>query len=460
MATPPSTPLLPSDSQFDEQYASLSPAKRKLVDQVRPDLRQACADWLSNPPSPVAHRSRDSQSTVSDGSDEQKAPGPRRDSEEDEHIEDVGEAPKNAKEKEGKWQYHGKRGHLTYKGWIAFLKIKAMLENHRELEGWSFVHENGHKKGIDYQHTHVAFNFKTAINTKKCTAFDIDGVHPHFKAIQNAGQWNNVVRYHQKEPVKLEQHGCDQVSDDEHERFVLWIKKDHPTWRQVMDNKDFFKLVARHGKWCKEQWQVNKPVPESDFDIEQARPWQVKECALAGLCPWSSTDANNLVKPHTAAKAETWAYWGSRLIKWFWGPGGVGKSIFAIWLARDCGYVYLNHGKFNDLSYVVAQADDPKGIVFDLGKSFNATPANLQELFTNIENLKNGYFVSSKYESRTVTLSRYLPCYVFANFPPPLDGSVVSKDRVQYSTFEIDEEGKCAALDDFYDCLDIHAPEN
>jgi hypothetical protein len=87
--------------------------------------------------------------------------------------------------------------HLTYRSFISKDKILNMVQHATSipLDGWSICHEDTTETGPDgvtrvgYQHTHVAFMFKSRLNVKGARAFDIwvfddnglvvDIIHPH-----------------------------------------------------------------------------------------------------------------------------------------------------------------------------------------------------------------------------------------------------------------------------------------
>lgn len=115
-----------------------------------------------------------------------------------------------------------------------------------------------------------------------------------------------------------------------------------------------------------------------------------------------------------------------RKIYWFWeNTGGVGKTVFCKYLVHLHGALVLS-GKAADMKYGIIKFIEkhfcyPEIIVFDIPRS------NLEFLsYTGLEEVKNGLFFSSKYESDMVIgNSPHVIC--FANEKPELDK--VSKDR-------------------------------
>lgn len=115
-----------------------------------------------------------------------------------------------------------------------------------------------------------------------------------------------------------------------------------------------------------------------------------------------------------------------RSINWYWEPiGGVGKSIFCKYLAAKHNAIVLG-GKAADMKYGIVKyiekhGDYPETIVIDVPR----TSQNFLS-YGGIEQIKNGMFFSTKYESDMV-LGNCPHLIVFANFEPDLDK--MSKDR-------------------------------
>jgi len=111
----------------------------------------------------------------------------------------------------------------------------------------------------------------------------------------------------------------------------------------------------------------------------------------------------------------------SRKIYWYWESiGNAGKTSFAIYLAHKYGAICLE-GKKNDILYCAAENDAPI-YIYDIPRSHNANFIS----YESIEKIKNGFYMSSKYESKCII--RPKPhVFVFANEPP--DTSKLSGDR-------------------------------
>lgn len=117
-----------------------------------------------------------------------------------------------------------------------------------------------------------------------------------------------------------------------------------------------------------------------------------------------------------------------RPIFWWWSVSGCrGKSDFARWLVQNGALICA--GKAADMKYSIVKHHEKTGeypwaVVFDVPRS------SAQYLsYTGIEEIKNGVFSSSKYESAPVEMP-YCHVFVLANFPPVLDrDDVMSVDR-------------------------------
>lgn len=115
-----------------------------------------------------------------------------------------------------------------------------------------------------------------------------------------------------------------------------------------------------------------------------------------------------------------------RSIYWYWEKtGGIGKTVFCKYLAYWYGALVLSGKaadmKFGILKYIEKNGSYPNIIIFDCPRS------NLDYLsYTGIEEVKNGIFFSSKYESDMV-IGNCPHVIVFANEAPLLDK--LSKDR-------------------------------
>lgn len=113
-----------------------------------------------------------------------------------------------------------------------------------------------------------------------------------------------------------------------------------------------------------------------------------------------------------------------RTIYWFHEPyGNVGKSAFAKHAVLTYNYKYVS-GKATDIKYAISAAlesGDPRGIIWDVPRS-----AEGHISYGSMEDLKNGLFFSSKFESKQCVCPP-MHIIVFANHEP--NRSKMSADR-------------------------------
>jgi len=121
-----------------------------------------------------------------------------------------------------------------------------------------------------------------------------------------------------------------------------------------------------------------------------------------------------------------------RAVMWYWEEqGNKGKSFMARYLATMHGALILEAGRKVDLAHIIVTTIPmPRIVIFDLSRT--AAPSDdgksspVDVVYALMESLKNGYIVSTKYESKG--LSFPVPhVLVFANFHP--DESKMSFDR-------------------------------
>lgn len=111
-----------------------------------------------------------------------------------------------------------------------------------------------------------------------------------------------------------------------------------------------------------------------------------------------------------------------RTINWIWEPSGNrGKSALVRYLCIHHDAMLIS-GKGADVKYMIAQCKEPPDIIlYDIPRT-----ARGYINYTALEEIKNGVFCSSKYESKMVIMnSPHVFC--FANFVPELDA--MSEDR-------------------------------
>jgi len=174
-----------------------------------------------------------------------------------------------------------------------------------------------------------------------------------------------------------------------------------PHWEKCKGNKE------QNVAYCKKQgtFHTNMKVPKPLF-CPEIYGWQLEAASLISSEPDPS----------------------DRTIHWWWEPyGGVGKSDLVRWLVIKKNAIVCA-GKAADMKHmIVAHTEQNNGvwpelIVFDVPRSQEGYLS-----YTGIEEIKNGIFASSKYESSMFKMNRP-HVMVFANFEPT-PGRDMSADR-------------------------------
>lgn len=110
-----------------------------------------------------------------------------------------------------------------------------------------------------------------------------------------------------------------------------------------------------------------------------------------------------------------------RKVHWIYDEyGNSGKSYMAKYLQLTRDTYYITGGKQNDILYGYEGQDL---VIIDLARTY---ADNLEHIYTIIENLKNGQYLSTKYETKQ-KLFEIPYIIVMANFKP--DKTKLSKDR-------------------------------
>lgn len=110
-----------------------------------------------------------------------------------------------------------------------------------------------------------------------------------------------------------------------------------------------------------------------------------------------------------------------REVNWIYDEdGNTGKSYLSKYIQLTRSTYYITGGKQNDILYGY---DGEQNVIIDLARTY---ADNIEHIYTIIENLKNGQYLSTKYETRQKLFD--IPhIIVMANFKP--DRTKLSKDR-------------------------------
>ncbi len=136
-----------------------------------------------------------------------------------------------------------------------------------------------------------------------------------------------------------------------------------------------------------------------------------------GLYGWQLEARDRLDKPAD-----------NRTIDWWWSDqGSMGKSSFVRWVVTNRNAIVCS-GKASDMKHMIVKYkekndDYPEIVIFDVPRSSAKYLS-----YTGIEEIKNGVFASSKYETDMIVMP-YPHVVVLANFPPDMDNIDMSSDR-------------------------------
>lgn len=180
-------------------------------------------------------------------------------------------------------------------------------------------------------------------------------------------------------------------------------------WQELCET--YFSECARYGKFFQTILGEKKQTTalealKQELQNSQLRPWQ-QELKLK-------------VEQEPDRRQILW-YWDSK--------GNTGKSWMAKYLMAFSNALILESGRKMDLAYIFQNHLNPV-VIFDLARTTAPDPearsSPLDVIYSLMENLKNGYLISTKYESKRV-LFNVPHVIVFANYEP--DYSKMSGDR-------------------------------
>ena len=168
-----------------------------------------------------------------------------------------------------------------------------------------------------------------------------------------------------------------------------------------------FKIKAIHWEKCKGTKEDNIKYCSKDgkYEYFNFRPLKL----ITNLYPYQS-EIIDIIKKEP----------DERTIHWFWDKkGNIGKTSFTKYLMYHYNAVLLE-GKKNDILYV-ASLNDSNIYIYDIERSLEGFVS-----YGAIEKIKNGCYMSSKYES-SVILRNCPHVIIFSNFEPEIDK--LSADR-------------------------------
>lgn len=137
---------------------------------------------------------------------------------------------------------------------------------------------------------------------------------------------------------------------------------------------------------------------------------------ITNLRPWQVQLKEELLSPDAHARKIIWIYDKA---------GGLGKSSFAKYMGYHHDIPKLTFADARSLLYLVAKFANKPAYMFDLSRTKPAS-VSMSEIYQALEDVKNGHFVSSKYESEIVIMQTP-NIVVFSNSLP--DFKALSADK-------------------------------
>lgn len=176
--------------------------------------------------------------------------------------------------------------------------------------------------------------------------------------------------------------------------------------------------TSKHGQEALEEYAMKE-------ETRILGPWSKRPIYLGQDLP-SGADGAGLLAWQKAVWSVLSRSPDDRTLYWVWCKRGAsGKTKFAKWLSYYHGALRLAYAPTRDMVNLVYKAGPRKIYVFDLSR---ARPTSLGEgeLYSALEDIKNGHIMNSKYETAEMMFE---PPHVlvFANMPP--DVSQCSMDR-------------------------------
>lgn len=198
--------------------------------------------------------------------------------------------------------------------------------------------------------------------------------------------------------------------------------------------------IVKSAKYCmKEETRVNDGYQWSKINSASILK-TMKDNGTMELEQMSVLIADDCANPMDGL---TWHQWQTdlwntlesepdkRTIHWYYdSTGGTGKTTFAKYLMLERDDTILCTGSTRDSKYIVAQwmlanecKRSPKVIIYDIARCQDSEMVSYQ----TIEDMKNGLFLSTKYECKTVIYN--CPHLIVFSNQEPRQGKL-SKDRI------------------------------
>lgn len=303
-----------------------------------------------------------------------------------------------------KFRFRNKFLMLTYKTHLEIEKlIKVITTKSKKNIKCKIAHESG-DQNHNYLHTHILIQFITdrRIDIKNERRFDIDGIHPHWKAIKTEEHYKRVFEYLDKENcVYSELEGDEYPENTGFSSDLINKIQAHRSFYDVVCDIEITYEISNKMRWARTVFDA-RPKPNLTADLK--------------LNKFQETTINLINKQN------------DREILWVYDEkGGAGKSVLTNYLIDNDDAFFCNGGKLSDIAHAY---NYEKIVIFDLPRcNEDFTPYKAMESF------KDGRLFSPKYDSK---MKRFEPTkvVVFANFEP--DKRKLSMDR--WNIWDLDKE--------------------
>jgi len=144
-------------------------------------------------------------------------------------------------------------------------------------------------------------------------------------------------------------------------------------------------------------WSKHYKYNGEDLSVYRARPWQA--------------EAERIIM---ATEGD------SRHICCVYNPqGNIGKSMFCKYMEYNNNCLKMTFAKASDLLYLASQQQGRRAFLFDFTRTHSAE-YSIDDVYEAMENLKNGHYISSKYEVQSV-LTKQPHVWMFTNMLPSIN---------------------------------------
>lgn len=360
----------------------------------------------------------------------------------------MGEVPEKILNKDGKCHFKGKMWHLTFKGHLDFQELRNWVQdNWGNIKTYSLVWELGDSEAT-YPHTHFMFVLEKELQFKSAKNWDFKDIHPHVKQIRGQQQLENVWKYHQKSPVKIEQVGLDKA--DPYKECVTACKDGKRSWTSLLLDEGLGKQLKGGMTYYKEVHAAARAKTSIELKPGKTHQWQVEFRDWIDMLGPKLQDVKVKIGTTTALRSE----FLSRVIFNFWGAGNKGKSYMGKYAMANWNWMLATPANNSDLSYrwvnkAVKDAPGYDGLWLDCARSVQDSDPKFLEACKFCEDVKGGSVTAGKYEGGAAIAADGWPVVITTNWPIPNDEQRFSSDRIENTVFEVLADGTCPSFTKF-----------